>query len=164
MRDRQPHPFPLRPARQILSPASERPAVPLNISGPTLAYIIARAREFDAAIDTHPEPADDTLQLPDLESDYLPACGSEDTPYDDLHSALSLLNTEQMATLVALLWVGRGDYARNSWKEARQAATEILEERDGADYLCGTPLAADYLTEGLDMLGHQIDDPGRLVL
>ena len=82
MRDRIPHPVPLQPprARQPLSPAPERPAVPLNISGPTLAYIIARAREFDAAIDPHPEPADDGLLLPDLDGDDFPACGIEDTP------------------------------------------------------------------------------------
>lgn len=161
MRD---HPPP-RPAanRRSLLPVAAPPAIPLNIPGPALAYIIARAREFDAAVNTHPDPTEDTLSRPDFDSDYPPVC-PEDTPYDDLHSALSLLNSEQMITLVAILWVGRGDYGRDSWKEARQAATEILEERDGADYLCGTPLAADYLTEGLDVLGHQIDDPDRLVL
>lgn len=163
MRDRlSPSPSP-RPSRRPLIPAADRPPIPLNLSSPTLAYIIARAREFDAGIDTHPDPIGDTPTLPDFEADYLPA-SSEDTPYDDLHSALSLLNTEQMITLVAILWVGRGDYGRDSWKDARQAAAEILEERDGADYLCGTPLAADYLTEGLDVLGHQVDDPDRLVL
>lgn len=138
----------------------DRPPVPLNIPAPTLAYIIARAREFDAALDPAQEQSDDALRLPDLDGDFLPQQDHE-TPYDDLHSALSLLNEEQMVTLVAILWIGRGDYGRADWKEARRIAADILEERDGTDYLCGTPLIADYLTEGLDTLGHRTEDPGE---
>lgn len=160
MRDRLSRQPPAPRANERLAPVeTDRPAVPLNIPRPTLDYIIARAREFDAAMDVAAEPVDDGTRLLDLDRDLLPVQG-DDTPYDDLHNALSLLNDEQMVTLVAILWVGRGDYDRRDWKDARQAAADILEERDGTDYLCGTPLIADYLTEGLDALGYALDDAG----
>lgn len=141
----------------------EAPAVPLNIPLPMLTYIIAKAREFDADLSESSPPSADSFLIPDLEDDFLPS-STDDTPYDDLHSALALLNDEQMVTLVALLWVGRGDFDRHEWRQARLAASEILDERDGVEYLCGTPLIADYLAEGLDTLGHRLDEPGALVL
>jgi hypothetical protein len=50
--------------------------------------------------------------------------------------------------LVALMWVGRGDYSLEEWDEALKFAEETWTERT-AEYLVGTPLLADFLAEGL---------------
>ena len=54
--------------------------------------------------------------------------------------------------LVALTWLGRGDFGADEWQTAVAQARDSWNERT-ADYLIGTPLAADYLEEGLDSLG-----------
>ena len=59
----------------------------------------------------------------------------------------------QQVTLVALMWVGRGDYAVEEWDSAIENAQDSWNERT-AEYLLGTPLVADYLSEGLDGLGY----------
>ena len=49
------------------------------------------------------------------------------------------------------LSLGRGDYAVSEWASALALARERWTEHT-AEYLIGTPLLADYLTEGLDQL------------
>ncbi len=51
--------------------------------------------------------------------------------------------------MVALMWVGRGDYALEEWDDALSQARDSWNKRT-ADYLIGTPMLADYLAEGLD--------------
>jgi hypothetical protein len=51
-------------------------------------------------------------------------------------------------SLVALMWVGRGDYELEEWDEALKFAEETWTDHT-AEYLVGTSLLADYLAEGL---------------
>ena len=120
-----------------------------------LAYIIVKAREYDAEVpstdpDSGSNPADDA----DL--DVL-----EDTPenptYQELTAAISSLSDLERAELLALMWLGRGDYSKDEWREALVQAREIHDEKE-TDYLVGTPLLADYLEEGLSQLGYSIED------
>ena len=68
-----------------------------------------------------------------------------------------------MIDLIALAWVGRGDFDRSSWAEARALAQERHRSRS-ANYLMGMPGLGDYLEEGLSELGHSVEDyeVGRL--
>ena len=59
--------------------------------------------------------------------------------------------------LLALTWLGRGDYSKEDWREALKEARRIHDEKE-TDYLIGTPLLADYLEEGLSQLGYSIQD------
>ena len=54
-------------------------------------------------------------------------------------------------TLVALMWVGRGDFAMSELDEALKEA-EDNRTPNTADYLIGTPMLSDYLAEALDQL------------
>jgi hypothetical protein len=67
------------------------------------------------------------------------------------------LNDDETLDLVALTWIGRGDYTRADWREAREQANEI-PLADRPRYLLGTPLLGDYLEEGLAELGHSCED------
>lgn len=77
---------------------------------------------------------------------------SEDLTGEELKELIDDLNTDEAATLVAIAWVGRGDF------EARDYVAAIDEARARAEgstsgYLLGMPLLAEHLESGLDALG-----------
>jgi hypothetical protein len=144
----------------------DRPAVPLITPLSMHCYIIALARAFDSAMAEAMQQVEEPDGPRDLD-DALNACDRlavDDSPGDDLRAALKLLNEEQLQEVAALLWLGRGDYDRASWRQALQAGRDIGDERDLDVYVVGTPLLADYLEEGLLALGHDCADADRLPL
>lgn len=58
--------------------------------------------------------------------------------------------------LVALMWLGRGDFTLEDWEDAIATALAAYNARS-ADYLIATPLVADYLQEGLSLHGYECD-------
>lgn len=107
-----------------------------SINVETVQFIIGKAHEFQMLGEGK---ADDSDEGPD------PACAELKTTIDDLEP-------DQQVDLVGLMWLGRGDYAVDEWEKALTDAGESWNERT-AEYLIGTPLLADYLTEGLEQLG-----------
>jgi hypothetical protein len=78
---------------------------------------------------------------------------SSDPTYVELKNAIDDLEPDQQLTLLALLWLGRGDYAIEEWDDALQYAAEVNGETT-TEYLMATPLLADYLLEGLNQHGY----------
>jgi len=120
-----------------------------------LAYIIVKAREFDAEVppvdeESGSNPSDDA------DRDILEA-GSENPAYQELVDAINGLNDFERIELLALTWLGRGDYGKEEWREALREARRVHDEKE-TGYLVGTPLLADYLEEGLSQLGYSIGD------
>ena len=126
-----------------------------------LAYIIEKAREFDeetAPVDSDPgsNPSDD--------NDVAILEDTGDNPTEqELAAALNALDDEQRVELLALMWVGRGDFDRSEWRNALTQARDVHNEAE-TSYLMGTPLLADYLEVALDALGYSLEDyqKGRL--
>jgi hypothetical protein len=90
----------------------------------------------------------------------------EDTPDNptraELLSAIEDLNDDEITEVLALVWVGRGDYGAREWRTALAAAREARDGR-AAQYLLETPNFGDLLEQGLAELGYSIlDDQGRL--
>jgi hypothetical protein len=127
----------------------------LTISFEKLAFIITKAREFDVEV---PSVDEDSGSNPtdDADRDVLESTGDNPT-YQELVDALNSLNDPERIELLALTWVGRGDYSKEEWLEALEEASRIHDEKE-TDYLIGTPLLADYLEEGLSQLGYSIED------
>ena len=127
----------------------------LTIPLETLAYIIAKARKFDVEV----PPVDENSgsnPTDDAEWDVLQA--SADNPaYQELVDAINGLGDPERVELLALTWLGRGDYAKEEWREALAEARRIHDEKE-TRYLVGTPLLAEYLEEGLSQLGLSIED------
>ena len=71
--------------------------------------------------------------------------------------ALNGLSELERIELLALTWLGRGDYSKEEWPQALREARRTHDEKE-TDYLVGTPLLASYLEEGLSQLGYSIDD------
>jgi len=71
-----------------------------------------------------------------------------DTYYRELKTTINDLEPDQQRSLVALMWVGRGDFSITEWNDALKNAEESWTDHT-ADYLIGTSLLADYLADGL---------------
>lgn len=70
----------------------------------------------------------------------------------ELRALIDDLNIDEAAALVALMWVGRGDYEAAEWAEA-VAEAKLRDRRRTAKYLLGFPMLGDWLEEGLEVLG-----------
>jgi hypothetical protein len=67
------------------------------------------------------------------------------------------LDEDETAALVAMLWIGRGDFEAADWQDAVAQARE-RRETSTASYLLGEPLLPDYLEEALAAYGHSCRD------
>jgi hypothetical protein len=136
--------------------AEEAPnAVELNISLEKVCYIIVKAREFDAKVDpVDVDSGSDAIDDGEREilEDY-----ADDPTFTELRSAIAGLNEDEIIDLIALAWVGRGDFEGSEWEDARALASERHRQRS-ARYLTGMPALGDYLEEGLDALGYSCED------
>ena len=119
-----------------------------------LEFIIAKAREYDVQV---PAVDEDSGSNPgdDRDVDILDA--SLDNPTrKELFAAIRSLNEDQRIELLALMWVGRGDFSPEEWDEALSTASDRHNGRE-AKYLIGTPLLGDYIEEGLVSLGIDVE-------
>jgi hypothetical protein len=128
--------------------------IDLTISPEKVFYIIVKAREFDAKVPpVEPDPASnpaDTQQREILE-DY-----AGDATFAELCDAINGLNDDEKADLVALVWIGRGDFDTSGWDQARAQA--VQEQHHVAAYLTGNPLLGDLLEEGLAAFGYSMEE------
>lgn len=77
---------------------------------------------------------------------------SENLLGKELRELIADLNVDEIAELIALAWVGRGDFDASEWAEAVSAARDRGTRRV-ADYLLGMPMLGDWLEDGLEALG-----------
>ncbi len=116
----------------------------------TLSFIILKARAFDAKVDP---VDDDSGSNPEDDSDVEVLESRPDDPTEEeLVAAIDALAPDQQAELVALTWIGRGDYRRSEWRDALKAARQAWTDHTAA-YLTGDPQFGDFLEEGLAELG-----------
>jgi Protein of unknown function (DUF3775) len=124
-----------------------------------LAFIVTKAREFDAEVPIEPDAATGSDPPDDDERQVL--LDTPDNPTEqELRDAIDGLNVDERHEVLALMWLGRGDYDADSWPEALRQAREITIASP-TDYLVGTPLLGDYLEEGASALGLSLDDYKR---
>ena len=127
----------------------------LTISPETVCYLIVKAREFDVKVDPV-DPDSGSNPADDKEIDILEDL-IDDPTFEEVSGALGALNDDETLDLVALTWIGRGDFTSEDWEEARDQAREI-PLGDRPRYLLGTPLLGDFLEEGLSELGYSCED------
>ena len=128
----------------------------LTISLEKLAYIVEKAREYDAEVPVDPDAATGSDPADDDERQIL--LDTPDNPTEqELRDAIDGLNLDEREELLALLWLGRGDYDAQSWPDALRQARETQSPTE-TEYLLGTPLLGDYLEEGVEALGLSLED------
>lgn len=123
-------------------------------------FVITKLREFQA-------------KEPDIPSTYSesedgsnPADGQmrevlEDNPDDsvlrELRGFLRALNVDELATLIALVYIGRGDFGPDEWDTAFAEAKQ-RDQRSAIRLLMFTPLAGDHLEDTMGVYGETFDE------
>lgn len=124
----------------------------LNINSETICFIITKAREFQAkeeiVIPEVPLSPSENWAMQILADHGDDPCAREVT------ETVKDLEPDQQAELVALMWLGRGDYDLSEWDTAVKDATESMDDiTDPGSYLLTHPMVADFLLDGLDQHG-----------
>ena len=127
----------------------------LTLSIDKLAYIIEKAREFDAEVPADADATEGSNPTDDQDGAIL--FDTPDNPTEvELRDAIDGLTLPEREELLALLWLGRGDYDAESWPQALRQARETASATE-TSYLVGTPMLADCLTEGIAALGLSLE-------
>lgn len=126
----------------------------MELNQQTVCGLILQIRQFDVKSQ---EPLDDGSNPSDTEADDVPYKQTlEDTPADSiesvLRSELGAMNNEEQREMVALLWIGRGDFDGEEFDVAKKQAAE-REDGSTIDYLLNEPLLGDHLANGLAAIG-----------
>lgn len=125
----------------------------LNLNPEIVCNLIERAREFHAKEGVIiPEETTDSSGTADMLAEY-----QGDPTFQEFRNTINDLEPDQQVSIVALMWVGRGDFDAGEWEEAYRAAGEEWTQHT-AEYLISTPLVADYLEEGLAALGYTCEE------
>ena len=128
-----------------------------DISTDKVCYLVIKAREFDVKVGVEePDPGGNPSDSGSIEvlQDY-----NEDPTYQEIKTFVDDLNEDEQIDLVALLWIGRGDYTVDEWNDACEEARRARDEHGHtADYLLGAPLLGDFLEEALSLFGESCED------
>lgn len=68
-----------------------------------------------------------------------------------LSQMLAAMSERELHEVIALLWIGRGDYEPEEWDRAMENVPEYVNEPP-VDHVLGTPLAAEHIEEGLEQM------------
>lgn len=134
------------------------PVWDLTIAPDTVRLIIEKARAVSAAVNEdyadgaeHEVEFDDDDGHPTHHHDGLAEEETENQTGRELRQIVRQLNIDEAIDLIALTWIGRGDYEAT---EFREAAVEARQRNyRPARYLLGMPMLGDWLEEGLEAIG-----------
>ena len=127
--------------------------VELNIGLDKLQDIVLKARAFD--FEDFPDDPDPGAEAEaENREDRLDA--GDDPTEAELRELIHDLNDEEVVDLIALVWVGRGDFGIDELAEARELARE-RHQGSSSRYLMGIPTLAEYLSEGVAAAGYDLE-------
>lgn len=133
-------------------------SVDLTLSADTIRMFAQKARAVatsmaDTFEDGHESNVEfDSATLTEAHGhDGLAEEESEDLSDEELRELIDDLNVDQAAELVAITWIGRGDFELEDFTQAVQEARDRAVGSTSG-YLLGMPMFADYLEAGLDAL------------
>jgi hypothetical protein len=120
-----------------------------EINTDKVCFVIVKSRESVAA--DSGMPGDSSNASDDGFLSILTERGSMASGHE-LAAFIDAMDEDEQAALVALMWIGRGDYAPADWKVAM---ADARARRTGSvtTYLLGTPLLSDYLETALAEYG-----------
>lgn len=117
------------------------------------AFIIVKARAYEAEIPEEPE-APESGSNPTDDDEAAALQESEDNPaLMELTAAIEELNDDELTELIALLWLGRGDYTAEDWEDALADADQAEEQRD-PERLAELAGLGEFIEQGLSELGY----------
>lgn len=128
----------------------------LQISSDIVCELILKIREFHAKEGVTITEAD--LDIPAEETDPLQilADHQNDLTVKEIVSTISDLEPDQQVDLLALMYLGRGDYNAEEWDEAIQEA-KINWRPNLVKTFLENPQVSDFWEEGLSMLNYSCE-------
>ena len=131
------------------------PEIDLSLPTADICFVIAKAREFEV------KEAPSGLTIGSNASDDGMVSVLEmrlnDPVFAELSEYIDGLNEDQQIDLVALAWIGRGDFDITEWADAREQAASAHNNRTAA-YLLGMPLLSEFLEDALSDCGRSCED------
>lgn len=130
----------------------------LTIGPETVRMFVLKAKAISAGVnDDYDDGHEHEVELTDdnTESHHHDGLAEEEEANlteQELRALIGDLNVDEAAELVALAWIGRGDFSGKEWKEAVAEARQRSNNRT-ANYLLGMPMLGDWLEEGLEAIG-----------
>lgn len=109
-----------------------------------VCFIIYKTRELQAVM----EDVDDSSNPTDDGFAAALTTANDEPVRAELRAFLQALDQDESTELVALCWLGRGDFSKEEWGDAVSAAA-AREGPKTVDYLLDMDGLADYLDEGL---------------
>ena len=116
----------------------------------TVCFLVAKGRQFDVKGAVVEE--DSGSSPTDADMRPVPLDDKDDSTELELRQIIDDLNIDQQCELVALAWLGRGDYGAGEWNEAVSMARQRHSDHT-ASYLLSMPLLPDHLEDGVSTLG-----------
>lgn len=128
----------------------------LNINPDIVCALIEKAKVFHSK-----EEVTFGEEIPDSEYEYdwaqILADHEDDLTYLEVHTTIENLDPDQKVDLLALMYLGRGDFDANDWSGAHKEA-KIRLPPNLAGYLFSKPLIASYWEKSLELLGYSCDE------
>lgn len=106
--------------------------------------------ELERSVSVADSPADDAER-------QLMAGHGDQTTFQEFAAIINELEPDQQQEIVALMWLGREDYAVGEWDAILEQARDQWTP-ETAGYLIEHPLLASYLEDGLAMHGLSCTD------
>lgn len=127
-------------------------AIELTIEPGFLSRLVFKMRAVSLGDEDIPRDARDNAGNGGHHITLAEEIGTEGTR-GELVEEIDGMDPEHQQELVALMWVGRGDFEADDWHEALAMAGERADTPT-ARYLLSHPLCADEIVSGLEALGH----------
>lgn len=129
----------------------ELAGITLNLNTDTVCQLIDKANEFQAK-----EGVVLPEKLANSEYEYdglqILADHQDDLTLIEASKLIDDLEPDQQAELLALLYLGRGDFEASEWEQAKLEARKNLQPRL-TEYLFAKPQLPEYFRRALEMLG-----------
>ena len=120
-----------------------------DINPEKVLFVVEKARELQSE-DEGAEP--DASNATDDDSRNMLTDLAFEPIRNEMTQFIEALDVDEKNALVALAWIGRGDFEPEHWEAAVQLANE-RREGSTTDYLLGIPQLPAYLEEALDDFG-----------
>ena len=121
----------------------------IDVNTETVRRLIALARTVHAQ-EAVVIPEDSSNPSGDWGAQVL-ASHADDLSRDEFLSIVADLEPDQQQQLVAMMWLGRGDFAAEEWDAAVEQAVDLWRDGTGA-YLLSHPMLSDELEAALEAL------------
>ena len=126
----------------------------LRISSEKVCALIEAAREIAGIVPS--TAGDSTTTGDDSRLTTIEGDPDNDVRRREAVEFIAGLNVEEQTDLLALIWLGRGDYQLDDWEAALAEAEARLAARD-PDFMLGDAALPEYLGDGLEAFGFACD-------